>query len=404
MRIMNSKLAKVMLIGALLIGAASALQMNIPTQYRKVAEGQPAQYKAVITNDGTETTEVALSWESDISISVEDDLFTLDPNETREISVFALSDGEGEGTYSTTLYANNQVESFATQVEAGAPSLSLVNSYGEITVEQGSSHKIKLIARNTGNTKIENIVFKSDLSEKFNAEHPDSFDLEPGESREVSILVNIPEEYPKGEYTYTVKAASGSLKATSEVDLNIVKSLPIKERLSLNALEPWRKLVKDGEDQGYEVPFEVRNKGLTDIEEVDWEVKGIPSDWKVTGDDEVTVKGGQVIQQTLKIDSNGDYSPTTAEVQLVKDGIVITSKEIELQGSEVGETAATGMVIGSTASLTLGIAVLLALVFLILYVRERNLSRTHLKKESDEEYLEKLVKETVEKEEKKSKE
>lgn len=398
MKITDSKIIKMAFVAMLIIGVASALQVEAPTQVKTTQKGEMAQYAVELTNENSNTVQVSLSVESEVSTTLSDELISISPGQTKTIRVFAVPETVGEGTYMINLQASQETLSLALNIEEGAPALSLTNSYGKMTVKQGTSQEIKLVARNTGNREIKNIVLKSDLSEKFNAEYPDSFDLEPDETREVSVVAKIPSDYPKGEYTYTVEAASGDIQATREVNLNIVGKLPVKDRLTLEAKEPWETIQGEEGPQGYKVTFEITNKGLTDLENVEWEMENVPEDWNLTGTENFDIKGGEIIQKTVFFDSQGEFSEETVEVKLLKDGEPITSKELEFSGEKVG-LAGTGLVLGG-GSLFIGTltAIVVALVFAFLYIRERNLSKNTLKKHSDKKYLEKLVDKTVEEE------
>ncbi len=396
MKITDSKIIKIAFVAVLIIGVASALKAEAPTQVKTTQKNEVAQYAVELTNDKSQTVEVSLSLESEVHTSLSDNLVSLSPGQTKTIHVFAVPESVGEGTYMINLQANQKTVSLALNVGEGAPSLSLTNSYGKMTVKQGTSHAIRLVARNTGNREIKNIVVKSDLSEKFNPQYPDSFDLEPDETREISVIAQIPSDYPKGEYTYNVKAASGDLQATREVKLNIVGKLPVKDRLTLEPQKSWETIQSNEGPTGYKLTFEITNKGLTDLENVEWEMENIPESWNVTGTEDFDIKGGEITEKTVFFDSQGDFSEETVEVNLLKDGEQITSKELEFSGERVGTTG-TALVVGG-GSITIGALVLIALVFVFLYVRERNLNKATLRKESDKKYLEKLVDKTVEEE------
>lgn len=391
---LDSNILKVVLVGALLIGVASALQVNVQDQVKSTMKGETVKYEVEITNTDSNKTVAELSTDSEVSTSLSDEEVILQPQETRTVWLMASPLEQGEGTYMIDLKVNQEMKSLALNVEDGQSSLDLTTSYKKVTVEQGTSKKIKVIVRNNGNREIENIVLGSDLSEKFEPQYPEPFSLEKDESREVSILVEIPEDYPSGEHTYTVSTASGNLKTTEEMKVNIVDTLPMEERLSVEALKPWEKLEENGEATGYEVTFEVHNKGLNDIDNVEWDVQGLPNDWEVTGNDKkFSVEGGQVVQNDLYFHSNGDFSEQTAEVRLVKDGEVITTQNLTLEGNKVG-VSATGMFLAG-GSLVLGVIALIAVVLAFLYIRERNNRRSASQLESDRSYLENLVDKTV---------
>lgn len=401
MKYINSSLAKVILVAILLIGVVSALEVDVQDPVETIYTGEVAQYNVEITNTGSEEEQVEISARSKAKVTLSESEIVLMPGESREIKVFALSEDLEEGAYSVTLEVNDIKENLALIIEEGKASLRLSPVYERVTIEQGTSQRLTFVARNTGERDIENIVVKSELSDKFNPQYPDSFRVEQGDSREFSIVVDVPRDYPTGEYKYRVTVGSGNLEVREDIRVNIVDTLPLKGRLTLDVLKPWEKLVEDGENIGYRVPVETTNKGLVDIDGVKYEVEGAPADWEIQGTEEFEIKGGQVIQTELKIDAQGDFSPRTINVNLVKDGVKITSEQIELEGDKVGAPVGitgrvTGMVTGGFGSLTLGVIVLIALVAIFLYVRERNLNKEFKEKKSDKKYLEKLVEKTVE--------
>lgn len=394
MKIANSNLVKVMLVGILITSVAAALQVNIPNQVKEVPQGEPAQYAIELFNDGSTQEDVKLSAESEMQVTFSDKEILMAPGESQTVYLFAMTQGKEKGTYFIKLKANDVMESLALNVNEGAPSLAIYNSYETITVPQRSSQKLKMVVRNTGTEEIENIVVKGDITEKLNPEYPDSFDLDAGEEKEVNVLVEVPDGYPTDEYTFEITAGSGSLKASREIDLNIVESSPLKGRLKLEAVKPWEKLLREGEAVGYEVTFRTTNKGLTDLEDVEFKVTGLPEDWNVSGTEAFDIEGGEIVEKDLKFDTKGDFSEETVKVELVKDGKEITSQEMDFQGSNIG-VAGTGLAIGGLGSALFGLVVLVAAVFVVLYVRETNLNKGTTKAKTDTKKLKRLVDEAL---------
>lgn len=200
MRLPDAHLGKIILVGLLIVGAAAALQVEVPNQVKTVPEGQAAKYAVKVTNDGSRQEQVDLSADSDINVGLSDNMLMLSPGESKTTWVLASPGGAGEGTYMIDLNVEGRSRSLALNVEKGASSLDLTNSYEEVTVEQGSSHEIKFIIRNVGKKEIENIVLQGDITDKFKPDYPRPFDLDPRESREVSVLIKVPEGHPEGEY------------------------------------------------------------------------------------------------------------------------------------------------------------------------------------------------------------
>lgn len=410
MKFMKSGLgiAKVALIGVILATALSAsafaLDVNVENQVKTISTGETAQFIVNLENTGTEEELVSLSTESDVTTMFSDDEVVLGAGQEKVVYLFALSADKGEGTYLIQLNANEETLNLALEIEEGQPALELYNGYGKVTAVQDSSQSIKMVAKNTGDEEIENVVVSGDFSEKLDAEYPEPFDLEAGEEKQVSVVLNVPLDFPKDEYDYEVTIASGSTKATQEVEIEVIGALPMKNRMSLKVLNAWEKMVDgNGEPIGYKVPVKVVNKGLVDLEEVQWQIEGLPEGWNVTGNEAFEIEGAETVEKTINFNAHGNFEDKTVELTLVKNDREITSEQIEFKGRKVGVTG-TGLVLGGSGSIMLGLIVVAALALFVYMVREKNRHMERTGRTTDHGKLKKLVEETLEREKGKSEE
>ncbi|MFW5902458.1 MAG: hypothetical protein ACOCTT_01065 [archaeon] len=387
--------------------AASSLGIDVEDQVKEVTSGGTAHFLVDVTNEGTETVDVSAEViDSELSISfspMPGTEFSLDPGETETIQLFATTTKEDRGTYDVPLYINGKERLLAVKVIEGMDSLELHGSYEEITVAQGSTQELKFVAENIGNERIKNIIISGDISTRLSPEYSDHFFLNPEEQRDASVTVEVPDDFPTGRYIYEVTAASGEkVGATEEVIVNVVDSPPVKGRLRLRDLR-WRGLVEDDETVGYKVTFEIENRGLMDIQDVEWEVEGMPENWNVSGADTFDIDGGETIQKTLEFDTQGDFGRETVKLSLLKEDIEITDREIVFRGDEIG-VGVGGLAIGGFAPIQLGIGALIGIIItLALYMRQTEGEGIVRKPRRDSDYLKRLVDETIEREVEKGK-
>ncbi len=407
MKLINSGLGalKVALLAAILVTALStsalALNIVIEDQVRTVSSEETAQFAIELTNTQDEFEAVELSAESDVSTSFSSRQLTLGPGETKTTYLFAVPLNKGEGTYMIRLNVNQETRLLALEVVEGRPALELYNGYGKVTAVQDSTQSIRMVARNSGDRELRNIVVKGDFSERLNAKYsPEVFHLDAGEEREVTVVLDVPLDYPKDLYDYKVTIASGDTSASEEVRLEVIGAVPMKNRMSLETLRAWEKLLdEDGDVVGYKVPMRVVNRGLIDLSDVQWEVRGLPEGWEVTGTQAFAIRGAETMDKTLSFNTNGDFRDRVVEVALLKNGREITTEQIEFHGRKVG-VRGTGLVLGGAGSVMLGLMVVAALLVIVYLVREKNKAMEESGRATDQSKLKRLVDEALKREEK----
>jgi len=407
----QSKLIKIGFLAILLTtviaatASAASLRINVEEQVKEVTAGEAAHFLVDITNEGEETADVELSLgETELSVSFSDlpgKEFSLEPNETKTAHVLASTRREhAEQTFSVPLYVNGRYRPLAVEVRRGIDALRLHRAYEEITVTQGSSQKIQFITENTGDQRIKNIVIDGEISTRLDPQYPKAFFLNAKEQRSTPITIEVPDDFPTGRYVYEVTAASGDvIGSRSEVILNVVESSPLKDRLRLRTISPWEPLTEDGEEVGYRVTFEIENKGLMDIQDVEWDIEGLPREWNISGDQDFDIQGGETARRTLEFHTGRDFSRQTLQIGLVKDGMEITREQIEFEGDRIGVRVG-GLVIGALAPLPIGIGILIGfLIIVVIYLMDGELLGIDIGKErKDDDYLKRLVDETIERE------
>lgn len=408
--ITNSKTIKIIFLAIIVTSvlaataAASSLVIDVEDQVKEVTSGGTAHFLIDVTNEGNETIDVSaevIGSELSTSFSpMPGAEFSLGAGETETIHFFASTTKEDKGTYDVPLYINGRQRLLAVKVIEGIDSLELHSAYEEITVAQGSTQELKFVAENIGDERIRNIIISGDISTRLNPDYPSHFFLNPGEQRDTSITMEVPDDFPTGRYIYEITAASGDkVGATEEVIVNVVDSPPVKGRLRLRDLR-WRGLVEDDETVGYKVTFEIENKGLMDIQDVEWEIEGMPEDWNVSGADTFDIDGGEIKQKTLEFNTQGDFGRETVKLSLFKDDVEITSREIVFRGDEIG-VGIGGLVVGRLAPIQLGIGALVGLLIALVFYMKKT-EGVGPRRNSD--YLKRLVDETIEREMKEKKE
>ncbi len=391
------------LVTAVLAATATAtsLNVNVENQVKETPAGEAAHFLIDVENVGNQVVDVEMSvGESELRTSFSDipgREFSLNPGEEKTANLLVATDREDRGSYAIPLYVNDIYRPLSVNVMEGIDALELRGAYEEITVSQGSSQELKFVAENMGNQRIENIVIDGNIDTKLNPEYPRSFFLNPGERRDMSVMIDVPSGYPTGREVFEIKGASGgTIGSTEEVILNIVDSPEVEGRLGLEAMRPWESLIEDGETVGYKVTFQIENKGLMDIQDVEWDLQGVPADWNVSGDESFDISGGETIQKTLEFHTDDDFSERELDIGLVKDDAEITREKIEFSGERIG-VAVGGLVVGRFAPISVGIGIFVGfLIAMAFYMRRKEGEGSIRGRDSD--YLKRLVDETLERE------
>jgi len=264
--------------------------------------------------------------------------------------------------------------------------------YRDVTVRQGEFQYLKFMLKNNGNTALKNILISGDISERFNPEYPSNgFTLYAHESKEITVKVTVPQDYPEGMYTMRLTAASGSNEATAEMDLYVAKRIEYVGKLDVK-LVGLNKVIVDGQTTGYELIVRLKNMGTTDLNNVKASIQGIPSSWEILGDTSADVRSFEVKDITLRAMTT-DFSQHQATVVVSKDNQELGSVAVTLSADTAqGDAGSSGTgFFFAGGSFLFGLLVIAVLALVLLYVRQRNKHEDDVEDVRTKNYLERLV-------------
>jgi len=381
---------KYVIAGLLLVSTVFSLSVNIPNQFQTVQEGQIASFDVMVSNSG-QPVNVLITTDSELSVALSEPLFHLNTNETKNVTLLAMTNGLGKGVYVINLNINGQDYNVGVNVEKQSPVLSFTPIYNDLTVTQGQYQDLKFILRNNGKERVRNIVIEGNLPETFNAKYPAPIDLEGNAVKEVTIRINVPQDYPVDDYEYTVKAGAGNQITTAPVYLRVEGLTSLKDRLDAKVLLPWESIKDEGKTIGYKVTFRIRNREIYDINDVNWVFTNLPKNWKIEGNDSFSVKGYATKDIALSVYPT-NFNEQVVNVSFVKNNETITTKKLEFAGNKIGFTG-SGLVIGGGSTFW-GIILLVAIALALFYVRNQNSLNEEEEEKKTNEYLKELVEKT----------
>ncbi len=381
------KAAKYLILGTLLIGLAMALSITAENPLQTVEKGKVADFKIQITNTEADQQNILLSAESDLPVSLSEEVISLASGETKIVHLFAVTENAEQGLHLIKFNANGQIENLAVNVEEGNGILEINSIYDKIKVLQGETQELKFLIRNNGDEKLRNIVISGDIPESLSPQYPETFNLDAKAVKEISIKINVPKDYPTGEYDVRVFAGSGNTITKAETTIEVEGRKSLKDALDIQIMLPWEPVKENGKVIGYKITAKVRNRLISDLSNVEWKFEGMPETWEVSGNEPFTIKGYETkyVELTIIPDS---FAEKQVNITLEKDGEVITSQTITFAGYKVG--APTGLVIAGGSTL-IGAVVVIALIIALLYVRAKNAEKDQKEIEETKTYLEKIV-------------
>jgi uncharacterized membrane protein len=234
------------------------------------------------------------------------------------------------------------------------------------------------------------IVDPESFPDDFNAEYPDPFYLEPGQSKTISIKITVPLDYHSGVYSYHITLLSGEVKAdSSSFNIAITKRSEFKNVVNIDAVELGGYTGDKGE-RGYNLMLRIDNRKDEQITGID--VMGFPLGWNVSGDTPFYLSANSVKDINIKIVPT-DLDEHKIDVLLVKDSLVLTNTTLTFSGERAGLVGA--FLFGG--SLTVGFLIIVILVLVLMYIRQKNIQADEAENLSRVGYLRDLVEEAKKK-------
>jgi uncharacterized membrane protein len=269
-------------------------------------------------------------------------------------------------------------------------SLDVTPVYSYVRVTQGDFITLKFTVTNLGKSARNMIVDPESFPDDFNAEYPEPFYLEPGQSKTISIKITVPLDYHSGVYSQHITLLSGEVKADSDhFDLAVMQRSEYKNVVSISAIELGGYTGDKGE-RGYNLMLRIDNRKDEQITGID--VMGFPLGWNVSGDTPFYLSANSVKDINIKIIPT-DLNEHKIDVLLVKDSLVLTNATLTFSGERAGLVGA--FLFGG--SLTVGFLIIVILVLVLMYIRQKNIQADEAENLSRVGYLRDLVEEAKKK-------
>lgn len=377
---------KILAVFALFLVSSLALKVDADNILKKVPQGSSADFLLTVRNPGI--TNATLSINSalptsftaqnlNFSGSIDTDLFVFTNWAKPGVYLMTATATAGNGSYSQDLVL---------VVTEGAPILRIDSQYASLSITPGASQDLKFTVTNAGKDVLRNVVLRSSIPQDFSPAYPAPFDLAPG-AKDVIIRITAPQDYPEGDYNFTVRAGSGSIEESDDVRIYVqgkpsfVGAVDIQLRA-----DP----AKNGNDvTGYVLNVRLENRGSQDIGNLALSV-AMPAGWNVSGGKAVSLRPFEAKDVQLTI-TPADFDEHSIVVSITGDGKTLASQNITLAGYRVGATSTTGAFLAGSGSLTVGLLVLAVALLVLLYVRQRNKYEDRIEDVKTKSYLTQLV-------------
>jgi len=390
---------KYIVIGLLLLSTAFALSVSVPTNLT-MSEGESKDIQINLTNDHNEVDIVGI-----LGYAGNSSLMIIPPSRTVSLdavyyyytsvnTTFTVNAQNAKaGNYLVTFLFSSIVDkttysrTMSVKVEQ---TLEVMPVYSYVQVTQGDFITLKFTVTNLGKSGRYMGVDPESFPDDFNAVYPDQFYLDPGQSKTISIQITVPPDYHSGVYSQHITILSGEVKADSgDFDLAVLKRSEFKNIVNIDAVELGGYIGDNGE-RGYNLMLRVDNRKDEQVNGI--EVHGFPLGWNVTGDNTFYLSANSVKDITIKIVPT-DLDEHTIDVLLVKDSLVLTNTTLTFSGERAGLVGA--FLFGG--SLTVGFLIIVILVLVLMYIRQRNMQADEAENLSRVGYLRELVEEAKKK-------
>ena len=384
---------KYIVIGILLISIGLAIDVRMPGQLT-LGEGEAKDIQINITNNLDKQNTIGVSVYSisenfTVPPTLSTYVITMDRWSSTNISATINAKSTKPGTYLVNfLFASTQEDIVynRTLTVKIQQSLDVTPVYSYVRVTQGDFITLKFTVTNLGKSARNMIVDPESFPDDFNAEYPDPFYLDPGQSKTISIKITVPLDYHSGVYSQHIAILSGEVKADSEhFDLAVLQRSEYKNVVNINAVELGGYTGDNGE-RGYNLMLRIDNRKDEQVTGI--EVLGFPLGWNVTGDNHFYLSANSIKDITIKIIPT-DLDEHTIDVLLVKDSLILTNTTLTFSGERAGLVGA--FLFGG--SLTVGFLIIVILVLVLMYVRQRNVQADETENLQRVGYLKELVEE-----------
>lgn len=359
-----------------------------------LAEGEAKDIQINITNNIDEqntigVTVYSISQNFTVPPILSNYIITMDRGSSTNISATINAKDTPPGTYLMNfLFASTQENMVfnRTLTVTILQSIDVIPVYSYVRVTQGDSITLKFTVTNLDKSGRSMVVDPESFPDEFNAEYPAAFYLNPGESETISVTITIPPDYHSGIYSYHISLLSGEVKADSSAfNIGITKRSEFKNVVNIDAVELGG-FVGDNGERGYNLMLRIDNSKDEQVNGI--EVQGFPLGWNVTGDNTFYLNANSIKDITVKIIPT-DLNEHTLDVLLVKDNLVLTNTTLTFSGERAGLVGA--FLFGG--SLTVGFLIIVILVLVLMYIRQRNVQADQTENLQRVGYLKDLVEE-----------
>ncbi len=387
--------AKYIVIGILLFSIGFAIDVRMPGNLT-FSEGEAKDIQINITNNLDKSNTIGIIGYADnstILVIPSAKTLSMDRYSSTNTSFTINTQYAKAGDYKVTFLFSSVAEDvvFSRVISLKVQqTLDVTPVYSYVRVTQGDFITLKFTVTNLGKSSRNMIVDPESFPDDFNAEYPDPFYLEPGQSKTISIKITIPLDYHSGVYSQHIIILSGEIKADSDhFDLAVMQRSEYKNVVSISAVELGGYTGDKGE-RGYNLMLRIDNRKDEQITGID--VMGFPLGWNVSGDTPFYLSANSVKDINIKIVPT-DLNEHKIDVLLVKDSLVLTNATLTFSGERAGLVGA--FLFGG--SLTVGFLIIVILVLVLMYIRQKNIQADEAENLSRVGYLRELVEEAKKK-------
>jgi len=362
---------KYIFIGILLLSLGFALDIRMPDSLN-LSEGEVRDIQINLTNNLANSNTIGISVDSGnltMPVTVSTYILDMDRASSTNISATIKAKGSEPGKYTITfLFASTGEDIvYSRKLTVNVQQTIEINPvYYYVKVMQGDFKTLKFIVTNLGKSGRNMIVDPESFPDEFNAEYPEPFYLDPGESKTISIKVTIPTGYHSGIESMKIAILSGEVRAESEpFDLSVLKRSEFKNVVNIDAVELGGYIGDNGQ-KGYNLMLRIDNSKDEQVTNI--EVSGFPLGWNISGDTLFSIGANSVKDINVKIIPS-DLDEHKIDVLLTKDNLVLTNTTLTFSGTRAGLVGAAFF----GGSLTVGLLIIVVLVLVLLYIRQRNI-------------------------------
>lgn len=193
---------------------------------------------------------------------------------------------------------------------------------------------------------------------------PEEFSLKPGAAKLIEVRIDT-SDLPAGSYRLKYLASSPDSESTAET------MLKVEEDSSAGASALDVDAVQEQKESTVTITATIRNEGTSDLRDLDLEVTGLPSSWKVSAIPPISVAAKS--EKEVKFDiTTGSSEVISPMLEISRNGKVLASQKLPQISGKTG--GFTGLFTLSSQDVLLGLLILAAIALFFIVGRREDAS------------------------------